>query len=60
VTIDGQWIVPEYDPDISLFIGKPHWSLHQGRHVLDIVVVDRCGNKTILSRKFYVGAQTGP
>lgn len=60
VTIDDEWIVPEFDPDLNLFVSKPHWRLHEGRHVLKINVTDRSGNKTSLIRKFYIGAQTSP
>jgi hypothetical protein len=60
VTIDDKWIVPEYDPDIDLFISKPHWRLHGGKHTLNIEVIDRCGNKATVTRKFYIGAKTGP
>lgn len=60
VTIDDAWIVPEYDPERKTFIGKPHWRLHGGPHTLRIEVRDRCGNQTVVTRKFLVRAITGP
>jgi len=60
VSIDGKWIVPEYDPERKRFVGKPHWRLVGGRHRLRIVVHDRCGNRASVEREFLVGAETGP
>ncbi len=60
VTIDGQWIVPEYDPERETFTSAPHWRLTGGNHTLRIEVHDRCGNTATLTREFLVGAKTGP
>ena len=60
VTIDNKWIVPEYDPEQGLFVSKPHWLLRGGTHQLRIEVHDRCGNQTILERKFRIRAVTSP
>jgi hypothetical protein len=60
ITIDGTWIVPEYDPERKRFISKPHWRLVGGRHRLSIAIHDRCGNRVSVEREFMVGATTGP
>jgi len=60
VSIDDQWMIPEYDPDRETFKSKTHWSLTGGRHKLQITVRDRCGNSISIQRKFMVGAKTGP
>jgi len=54
VSIDGRWIVPEYDPEREDFIGKPHWELSRGNHKLEIVVTDRCDNQTSVTRNFKI------
>jgi len=59
VTIDGKWIIPEYDPERKVFVSVPHWRLTQGSHVLKIEVHDRCGNRTILTRTFHISSKTG-
>lgn len=60
VTIDGKWIIPEYDPERKAFVSVPHWRLVPGSHVLKIEVHDRCGNRTALTRTFHISAKTGP
>jgi hypothetical protein len=60
VTIDGKWMVPEYDPERGNFISKTYWMLTGGRHELNITVHDRCGNTVSIGRTFVVGAKTGP
>jgi len=60
VTIDGDWMVPEYDPERRTCVATPHWRLTGGRHKLRIEVCDRCGNQTVIERGFWVGAKTGP
>ncbi|NMC42980.1 MAG: M23 family metallopeptidase [candidate division Zixibacteria bacterium] len=60
ITIDGKWIIPEYDIDRKLLTGKPHWTIHGSSHRLEITVRDRCGNTTTVARTFHVLAKTGP
>jgi hypothetical protein len=60
VTIDGKWIIPEYDPEREAFVSVPHWRLVPGSHVLKIEVHDRCGNRTTLTRAFHISVKTGP
>jgi hypothetical protein len=60
VTIDGKWMVPEYDPERDLFTSKTYWMLTGGRHELQINIHDRCGNVVSASRTFVVGAKIEP
>ncbi len=60
VTIDGKWMVPEYDPESGQFTSKTYWMLTGGRHKLDIRVHDRCGNAVSVKRTFVVGATIEP
>ncbi len=60
VTIDGKWMVPEYDPERGGFVSKTYWMLTGGRHKLAIRVHDRCGNTVSAERTFVVGATTEP
>lgn len=60
ITIDGKWIIPEYDADQKLLTGKPHWTIHGTSHRLAITVRDRCGNATTVTRTFHVISKTGP
>ncbi|MDD4052678.1 MAG: hypothetical protein PHR28_12375, partial [candidate division Zixibacteria bacterium] len=60
ITIDGKWVIPEYDSDQKLLTGKPHWTIRGTSHLLKITVRDRCGNATTVARTFHVVAKTGP
>lgn len=60
VTIDGKWMVPEYDPESGRFTSKTYWMLTGGRHKLNITVHDRCGNAVSVERTFVVGAKIEP
>jgi hypothetical protein len=60
VTIDGKWMVPEYDPESGGFSATPHWTLTGGEHKLRIQISDRCGNQKVLTRKFLIRAVIGP
>lgn len=60
ITIDGKWVIPEYDVDQKLLTGKPHWTIRGSSHRLEITVRDRCGNATTVTRTFHIVAKTGP
>ena len=60
VTIDGVWMIPEYDPDQNLLTSRTHWPLQGGKHVLKISATDRCGNSTTVVHTFWVRAKTEP
>jgi hypothetical protein len=60
ITIDGKWVIPEYDFDQKLLTGRPSETIRGTGHVLKIVVRDRCGNITTVTRTFHVISKTGP
>jgi hypothetical protein len=46
IRIDGDWMIPEYDPESEICKTLPVEPLADGEHHLAIVVTDRAGNKT--------------
>jgi len=54
VTIDGQFCIPEYDPETEWLKTYPRYGLTDGRHELKIVVSDRAGNSREVISFFYV------
>ncbi len=54
VTIDDQWIIPEYDPEKGVLKTTPHRPLSYGWHTLRIVAEDRMGNVGVAERKFEI------
>jgi hypothetical protein len=57
IELDGNWMIPEYDPDIEVFKTKPVEPLADGRHELRIAATDNAGNKTVKELHFFVKAQ---
>jgi hypothetical protein len=54
VEIDGEWMIPEYDPDKQILIVQPLSPLSADKHLLTIWVRDRAGNETEVKREFFV------
>jgi hypothetical protein len=54
VEIDGEWMIPEYDPEKQLLVTRPISPLALGKHLLTIWVRDRAGNETEVKREFFV------
>jgi hypothetical protein len=54
ITIDGEWLIPEYEPETKICRSRPLENLSDGPHKLDIVVTDRAGNVTEQSVNFNV------
>ncbi|MFQ6009393.1 MAG: hypothetical protein ACE5K8_10645, partial [Candidatus Zixiibacteriota bacterium] len=54
IKIDGEWLIPEYDPETGRCTSKPLEPLSPGRHHLGIMVTDRAGNLTEQYLNFYV------
>lgn len=54
ITIDGEWLIPEYEPETKICRSQPLKDLSDGSHKLDIVVTDRAGNRTEQSLTFNV------
>jgi len=54
VTLDGQWLIPEYDPETKILKTTPRTALKNGRHELVIIVSDRVGNERKVFSHFFV------
>jgi hypothetical protein len=54
VTIDGEWMIPEYDPETAVLTTRPNSPLFFGKHELVISVKDRAGNREEARRDFFV------
>jgi hypothetical protein len=54
VTLDGEWLIPEYDFEQKLFQTKPNQPLKDGKHKLEIQITDRVGKKFEQTVEFYV------
>lgn len=54
MTIDGQWVPVEYDPDLRRAKARPRWKLDPGKHTVVIVARDNCGNESSFQRNFTV------
>jgi hypothetical protein len=50
LTIDGEWVPVEYDPDLRQAKARPRWKLDPGKHTVVIVARDNCGNETRFER----------
>jgi hypothetical protein len=44
ISIDGQFVVPEWDPETDIITGYPHWNVGSGVHQISIRVSDVSGN----------------
>ena len=53
VTIDGEWMIPEYDPEDEILLVQPFEPLADGEHVIRVRVTDRAGNTTYEGWRFY-------
>ncbi len=54
VTVDGRFVIPEWDPEKDLITAKPHWRLSGGRHAVEIHVSDRAGNNSKRSLSVFI------
>lgn len=54
VTINDEWLIPEYDMEQKLFQTKPNHPLKDGKHKLEMHITDRVGNKFEQTVEFYV------
>jgi hypothetical protein len=46
LSIDGNYVLPEYDPEEDFIIGIPEYDLASGNHIFSATVRDRSGNVT--------------
>ncbi|MDP2960615.1 MAG: M23 family metallopeptidase [candidate division Zixibacteria bacterium] len=54
VFLDGEWLIPEYDPEKFILISRPFKTLLPGWHKLVIKAKDRMGNEKEVKSKFKV------
>jgi len=52
--LDGEWLIPEYDPERFILVSKPFKILSPGWHELIIKAKDRMGNEKEVKSKFKV------
>jgi hypothetical protein len=53
ILIDGEWVIPEYDPELLLVKTEPARPLSPGRHTLEIRATDMAGNSRTVKTSFY-------
>ena len=58
IKLDGNWKIPEYDPETFICQTQPIKSLEPGEHHLAIVVTDKMGNKVEKYLKFWIRAKS--
>ena len=57
IKLDGQWMIPEYDPEKKLCTTRPLKPLKPGKHHLGVEVTDRAGNIAEQYLNFYVAVK---
>lgn len=56
IELDGQWLIPEYDPETEILKTTPRSPLDDGKHELKIFVTDKLGNSQTVVSEFTVTA----
>ena len=46
IELDGEWLIPEYEPETGAVRSRPLSALESGEHHLGVIIRDRAGNKT--------------
>ncbi len=54
ILLDGQWLIPEYDPETFVCRTRPRTDLELGKHTLEIFARDRVGHEDYFLRYFTV------
>jgi hypothetical protein len=54
LTIEGQWVPVEYDPEQRIGKARPRWDLPPGQHRVEIVARDRMGNEETFLRILHI------
>lgn len=54
ILLDGEWLIPEYDPETYKCRTRPREELKLGRHKLEIIARDRVGHEDFFLRYFTV------
>jgi hypothetical protein len=57
IHLDGNWLIPEYDPETKIMKTLPDRKLGDGRHNLKIEVSDRAGNSRTVQTHFFVNTK---
>jgi len=60
LTLDGKFCIAEYDPEMRQITYRPDTALQNGTHLLQIRIVDRCGNSVEKRWSFIVKARKKP
>jgi hypothetical protein len=60
IKLDGQWQIPEYDPEAGVCQVVPDGPMKVGEHHLSIEIVDRAGNQAQQYLKFKIAAPLPP
>ncbi len=55
-TLDGQRLIPEYDPDAALIKATPKEPLALGVHTFEVTIRDNAGHETSATSRFTVSA----
>ncbi len=53
-TIDGERLIPEYDPDAGHIVARPKRPLARGAHRVDVRLSDKAGNEATTAWRFTV------
>jgi len=59
VLLDGEWLIPEYDPETLKGKTRPRDNLSLGQHKLEIIARDRVGHQDHFVRNFAVVKKSG-
>ncbi len=54
IYLDGEWLIPEYEPETERLVTYPRRKLKDGRHDLTIKVSDRVGNIRTVQSHFFI------
>jgi len=54
ILLDGEWLIPEYDPETEMGRTQPQKDLELGKHKLEITARDRVGHEGVFLRYFTV------
>jgi hypothetical protein len=57
IKIDGDWVIPEFDPEKSILTVVPREDLADGEHHLSIEITDRLGHKAEQYMRFNVNSK---
>ncbi len=59
IELDGEWLIPEYDPETEILKTTPRRRLSDGTHELKITATDKAGNSRTVFSEFTVQSDSG-